>query len=173
MDYSQGDIKETGNPLDYRAGTVTASSRSKDRAERSTRATASSKSTTKAFSRPWTAFPLHGKTLSGAIDTAGTPIIVNAEGVVRQNDRELGRLKLMNFTDHQQLQSVDGGYFERPLELEETAHTAILRQGSLEGSNVSPIEEMIAMIGVQRRFSGASNVLSMINETYRRLTRLQ
>ncbi len=172
VDYSQGDIKETGNPLDIALdgdGFFAVEGPSGEVYTRNGQFQVDNEGVLETLD----GFPVAWENLSGAIDTAGTPIIVNAEGVVRQNERELGRLKLMNFTDHQQLQSVDGGYFERPLELEETAHTAILRQGSLEGSNVSPIEEMIAMIGVQRRFSGASNVLSMINETYRRLTRLQ
>ena len=118
-------------------------------------------------------FPLAWEDLQGAIDPTGVPIVVDEEGVVRQNDVQIGRLRIVDF-ENDQLLSQDGlGYYHAPLDLLETAHTATVRQGSLEGSNVSAIEEMVAMISVQRAFSGASNLLGMINETYQRLSRLQ
>ena len=117
--------------------------------------------------------PLAYETLQGAIDPTGVAIEVDAEGVVRQDGLEIGRLRIVDFQDDQRLVQDSMGYYHAPLTLLETAHTATVRQGFLEGSNVAPMEEMVAMIAVQRAFSGASNLLGMINETYRRLSRLQ
>jgi len=172
VDFSQGDIKTTGNPLDLALdgeGFFAVEGPSGEVYSRNGQFQVNRQGGLQTLD----GFPVAWENLNGAIDTAGVPIVVNSEGVVRQDRREIGRLKIMNFADPQQLQPVDGGFYERPLDLEEVAHTSVVRQGSLEGSNVNPIEEMIAMISVQRRFSGASNVLSMINDTYRRLTRLQ
>ena len=172
VDFSQGNIKRTGNPLDLALdgeGFFGVEGPSGEVYSRNGQFQVDREGGLQTLD----GFPVAWEKLNGAIDSAGIPIVVNSEGVVRQGDREIGRLRIMNFKDAQKLESIDGGYYERPFDLEEATHTATVRQGSLEGSNVSPIEEMIAMISVQRRFSGASNVLSMINDTYRRLTRLQ
>jgi flagellar basal body rod protein FlgG len=45
-----------------------------------------------------------------------------------------------------------------------------VRQGHLELSNVSSVEEMVALIAVQRQFEAGARVMSSIDQTYRRLT---
>ena len=117
--------------------------------------------------------PLVWDRQQGAIDPIGSPIDVDAAGVVSQDGRDIGQLRLADFEDRQQLYLDGFGNFRAPLEVLETAHSAVVRQGALEGSNVNPLEEMVSMISVQRAFAGASNVLGMINETYRRLSRAQ
>jgi flagellar basal-body rod protein FlgF len=118
-------------------------------------------------------FPLAWESLQGTIDPTGVPIRIDGEGVVSQDDFEVGRLRLVDFEDDQRLTQDSLGYYHAPLDLLETAHTASVTQGALEGSNVQPVQEMVAMISVQRAFAGASNLLGMIGETYRRLSRLQ
>lgn len=109
----------------------------------------------------------------GAIDPQGESIQVDSEGTVSQDGRDIGRLRIVAFRDNARLVQGPAGYWRAPLTLRETAHTATVRQGHLEGSNVSPIEEMVAMISLQRSFESASNVLGLIGDTYRRLSRMQ
>ena len=172
IDFSQGDIRQTGNPLDLALdgdGFFAIEGPSGEVFTRNGQFQVDRSGSLQTLD----GFPVAWEGLQGAIDSTGNPISISEEGVVTQDDRELGRLRLVNFENPSDLQSVDGGYYEAPDDFNEIAHTLTVRQHSLEGSNVSPIEEMISMISVQRRFSGASNVLGMINETYRRLSRLQ
>lgn len=116
--------------------------------------------------------PVAWEELRGAIDPTGEELRVGSDGTVSQGGRTVGRLRVVNFADLQRLQQDSTGYFRAPLDLAESTHTAAVHQGALEGSNVAPIQEMIAMITVQRSFGGASNVLGMIADTYRRLSRI-
>ncbi|MFT5285211.1 MAG: flagellar basal-body rod protein FlgF [Planctomycetota bacterium] len=171
-DFSQGDIRQTGNPLDLALdgdGFFAVEGPSGEVFTRNGQFQVDRSGSLQTLD----GFPIAWEGLQGAIDSEGSPIAISEEGVVSQDDRELGRLRLVNFQRPEQLESVDGGFFEAPDDFTEVAHTLTVRQHSLEGSNVSPIQEMISMISVQRRFSGASNVLGMINETYRRLSRMQ
>ncbi len=116
--------------------------------------------------------PVAWAELRGVLDPTGERIEIGTDGGVSQGGRSLGRLRIANFADLGKLSQDTNGYYHAPLGLEETAHTATVHQGALEGSNVSPIEEMVAMIAVQRSFSGATNILGLISETYRRLSRI-
>lgn len=117
-------------------------------------------------------FPVSWDRITGAIDPTGDRIVVEPSGQVVQEGREVGQLRVVDFVDHQELYNDSAGYWRAPLGLAETAHTASVRQGALEGSNVNALEEMVSMISVQRSFAGASNVLGLIGDTYRRLARL-
>ena len=172
IDFSQGDISQTGNPLDVALdgeGFFVVEGPSGEVFTRNGQFQVDEAGSLQTLD----GFPVAWEGLSGAIDSEGESISINGEGLVTQGDRELGSLRLINFSEPGKLESVDGGYYEAPDDYTEVAHTLTVRQRSLEGSNVSPIEEMISMISVQRRFGGASNLLGMINETYRRLSRLQ
>lgn len=172
IDFSQGELEPTGNPLDLALdgrGFFAVEGPEGEIYTRNGHFQVDKDGVLKTLE----GLPLAWENLGGAIDNRGLPIVVNGEGVVRQGERELGRLRIVDFADEQELELHAGGYFAAPLDLKEAAHSAHVVQGALEKSNVNPIEEMVAMISVQRRFAGASNVLGMINETYRRLSRMQ
>jgi flagellar basal body rod protein FlgG len=61
-------------------------------------------------------------------------------------------LRIADFADLDQLVQGPPGYYRAPVTLRETAHSATVQQGYLEGSNVSPIEEMVSMITLQSSF---------------------
>lgn len=115
-------------------------------------------------------YPLAWELRTGAIDPLGEPVLVNRDGVVQQGAVEVGRLRLVNFADNHQLKTDREGYLHAPPGLPQAARTAEVHQYSLEGSNVNPIEEMVALIETQRAFEGAANALSLIEESYRRLS---
>ena len=46
----------------------------------------------------------------------------------------------------------------------------MVRQGFLERANVNAVEEMVAMISVQRSFESSARLMQMIDQTHRRLT---
>jgi flagellar basal body rod protein FlgG len=116
-------------------------------------------------------YPVVWDKQTGLIDQAGMPVVIDAEGQVMQGDLELGRLRLLDFQDYSRLRQDGDGYWTAPQGARRKAHAAALHQGALEQSNASSIEDVVAMVTVQRSFEAASNVLRTISESYARLTR--
>ena len=115
--------------------------------------------------------PVAWDSLSGSIDPTGFPVEVDGEGTVRQGVDEIGRLRIANFADSSRLSLNADGYWQAPPRLAEAAHSATVHQGALEDSNASGVEELVAMISVQRSFESVARVMSKIEDSYSRLTR--
>ena len=107
----------------------------------------------------------------GDLDPRGGPVVVDGEGNVRQGTLDVGRLKLTDFEDRTRLRQDGQGYWMAPAGAQEKAYTAVVHQGAVERSNATGLEELISMVMVQRSFDASSRVLSMINQSYQRLTR--
>jgi len=116
-------------------------------------------------------FPVAWDKSGGKIDPTGAPIYVDEEGNVQQSSANLGRLRVVNFLDRSQLRHDPNGYWQAPAGLAESASTGRVHQYSLEESNANGMEEIISMIEVQRSFESTANVVSSIEQSYRRLTR--
>jgi len=108
---------------------------------------------------------------SGVIDPAGMPIEINGEGYVRQGNLELGQLKIVDFSDKSSLELLNGGYWNAGPGAVQATATAEVQQYALEESNAAGVEEIVAMIGVQRSFESAANLVQSIQQSYSRLTR--
>jgi flagellar basal-body rod protein FlgF len=76
---------------------------------------------------------------------------ISADGVVTRNGEPIGRIALYDFADRRALQAADAGIFSagsgEPIQVTQPA----IRQGMLEGSNVSMGDEMVAMMEAVRR----------------------
>lgn len=106
----------------------------------------------------------------GYIDPRLEEPTVDEEGIVYQGERQVGTLKLTNFRAPGRLEMGRDSLWHAPNGMAETTHEAIVRQGELERSNVSTIDEMIALITVQRNFESSTRLMSMIDQSLRRLT---
>jgi flagellar basal-body rod protein FlgF len=115
--------------------------------------------------------PVAWDALRGRLDPVGEPITFDSEGNVRQGVQEIGRLRLVGFANEGALRLDPEGYWQRPAGLEEEAHTAHVHQGHLEGSNVNAVEELVALVQIQRTYQSAASALSAIERSYRRLNR--
>ncbi len=115
-------------------------------------------------------YPVAWQGSTGAIDPVGEPIRVETDGTVRQGVKELGKLKLAGFDDLEALSQNELGYWVAPRGLQPGESDAAVLQGVLEGSNTSSIDELVAMIRVQRSFESSARMLAMIDESYQRLT---
>jgi flagellar basal body rod protein FlgG len=115
-------------------------------------------------------FPVAWEGSRGTIDTAGLPVRIDSAGTVWQGETQLGRLRVVDFDDQGRLQSVGAGAFKPGRGAREVASTAQVRQGSLEQANVAAVDEMVELIAVQRSFESATRLLSMIDQSYQRLT---
>ena len=109
--------------------------------------------------------------MAGApIDPTGEVVTVDGAGLVRQGRQELGRLRVVDYARPEDLELLGGGYFLAGPGNQEQPSAAVVHQGMLEASNVSGIDELVAMISVQRSFESAQSVMRLINQSYSRLT---
>jgi flagellar basal-body rod protein FlgF len=115
-------------------------------------------------------YPLAWQGGRGRIDPLGEAVRIDAEGFVWQGEEQVGQLKLANFESPQRLRRDGQGYLHAAPTLKQTAHELELRQGHVERSNVSAVDEMIALVATQRSYESAARLMSSIEQGYRRLT---
>lgn len=106
----------------------------------------------------------------GTIDTAGVPVKIDATGQVKQGENIIGQLRIVDFEQPERLKSERGGFWRAPASAVPIPSEAIVRQGHLEHANVSAVDELVALIAVQRRFEMGARVMSSIDQSYKRLT---
>jgi len=109
--------------------------------------------------------------LEGAIDPIGLPLKIDEEGNVRQGVQDIGRLRVVAFDDNAALRRDQLGFWHAPAGAKELPADARVHQYALEESNANGMEEMVAMIGVQRSFEVVARVFEALDQTYERLTR--
>lgn len=167
-DQSQGDLFVTGSPLDLAIEGSAFFAVEKSGGEAYTR-DGSFRLDDAGVLVTQDGYPVAWDQRSGGLDPLGEAITIDFEGNVSQGGVGVGRLKLTGFTDSSALQLDLDGYWQRPAGLEEQAHEARVHQGQLEGSNVSAVEELVALVQIQRTYESAANALSAIEQSYRRL----
>lgn len=93
-------------------------------------------------------------------------ITINRDGSVYQGDNSLGKLSVQQFADPAKLTAVAGGYFlagagAQPVPVE----TPELMQGYLEGSNVTPLREMVDMVLIARAYEANQKIITTADQT--------
>jgi len=114
-------------------------------------------------------FPVAWDGVRGNLDPVGEPIRVDTAGNVFQGARRAGRLAIVDFPARDRLELDELGYYQASPALQRTPAAAEVHQGALEGSNVSSIDEMVALIQNQRAFEATAQTVRMISQTYERL----
>ena len=106
----------------------------------------------------------------GPIQVTGKKIEVTAEGMVRSEEGEMGRLSLVHFADPRGLSKEARGLYRAP-DGATPAPAADYRilQGSVEQSNVNPIDAMVTLITLHRQFEAYGKVLQMMDQTTGRM----
>lgn len=95
-----------------------------------------------------------------------SPITVSATGEVSQGEDLKGKLRLAEFNDPKLLTSASGGLFLAgdPNLQTNTTTTSQVRQGYLEGSNLSPTVEMASLLTSMRMFEANQKVIQSQDE---------
>jgi flagellar basal body rod protein FlgG len=90
-----------------------------------------------------------------------TPISISGTGEVSQGGGLKGRIRLVEFSQPNQLKPIGGGCFlaASPQLLPTPAQSSQLRQGFLEGANTSPTTEMASLITAMRMFEANQKVM--------------
>lgn len=96
--------------------------------------------------------------------TSGTPLI-DREGKVQEQGKQVAQIKIVNFEGAEQLRSIGGGLYvaagdARGVEMARPR----MAQGQLESSNVDSAREMARLIETYRHFEGTSRLLQAYDE---------
>lgn len=112
------------------------------------------------------------------LSTSGTPIVLNSQGgeiaishdgTITQGTAQLGTLSVVKFADNSRLVPVAGGIFLAPKDYAPRPVTdAVVLQGQVEGSNVTPLREMIALVQIARAYEANQKILSTQDQTLAR-----
>jgi flagellar basal-body rod protein FlgG len=98
----------------------------------------------------------------GPIELKGTEFTIANDGAVMVDGQLTDRLKVVTFADPTRLEHLGANLVRPPADMESrTLETAevVVAQGHLEGSNVNPIDTLVAMITAQRAFEVQSKVM--------------
>jgi flagellar basal-body rod protein FlgF len=97
------------------------------------------------------------------------PIEIGNDGTIQQGVNRLGKVRIVTVTDPQQLQRAGAGAFGPNGQnvSDATDGTYDVRQGALEGTNASPVTNLVALIETMRGFEAymtATSRLDQVNE---------
>ena len=95
----------------------------------------------------------------------GGNLVINLDGTVFQGENQLGTLSVQKFADNSQLISVDGGYYIPGPNMGPVAvEMPELLQGYLEGSNVTPLREMVDLVLIARAYEANQKMINTLDQ---------
>jgi flagellar basal body rod protein FlgG len=96
-----------------------------------------------------------------------SPLIITEKGDVMQGRNLRGRIKVVDFQNPQQLEKVGDTSFRTispDVEPQPVTEATTLRQRALEGSNATPMLEMIGLMSSMREFEANQRLIQMNDE---------
>ncbi|HVS53683.1 MAG TPA: flagellar hook-basal body protein [Opitutaceae bacterium] len=95
----------------------------------------------------------------------GDPLTVNRDGTIFQGATSLGKFSVQKFDDPSQLIPIAGGFFVPSPGVEPQAvEQPELLQGYLEGSNVTPLREMVDLVLISRAYEANQKIISTVDQ---------
>lgn len=91
-------------------------------------------------------------------------VVITSDGRLMSGIQEFGQLDVVMFEEPEVLQAAGISLFQAPDDVEPKKSDARVVQGYREGSNVSPVLEMVRMIDGMRQYEAAANALKSITE---------
>jgi flagellar basal body rod protein FlgG len=105
----------------------------------------------------------------GVLRPAGESVVIEADGRVRQGGSVLGQLEVVDLPKEARLAQTSQGRWIVEVGARETPSKAVVRQAAIERSNVDAMDELVALITIQRSFESAATAVRTIEQSYRRL----
>lgn len=99
----------------------------------------------------------------GPVMPGRSPVTVAANGTISSNGAITGKLDIVAFAPGTELVDHGAAQYAAPAGSEVPAAGATVQQGSLEGSNVSPMEGVVELISAQRAAESMRHALSLID----------
>lgn len=111
--------------------------------------------------------PLLGE--GGPLQITGEKIEVAGDGTVKSAQGEVGRIRIVRFTDGDRV-AKEGANLLRaaPANVAEATGVRVI-QGSLEQSNVSPIDGMVSLISINRQFEAYERAMKLMDSASERM----
>jgi flagellar basal body rod protein FlgG len=95
----------------------------------------------------------------------GGSVTINRNGTISQGETVLGRLSVQKFANPAQLTPVAGGFFVAPDGVRpESVDQPELLQGYLEGSNVTPLREMVDLVLISRAYEANQKIINTVDQ---------
>ncbi len=169
-DYSEGPLKDTGNPLDVAVrgdGYFVIDTPDGERYTRNGRFMLNDQG------------QLVNERGDAVMSEGGQPFTINPEdqqiaiardGTVSTAAGDLGRLRVVRFDNQQGLRETFSGLYTSTEDPQPVDAPDVV-QGMLEGSNVEAVVELTRMIDVNRQHSGVSKFIDSEDERIRRMVR--
>jgi flagellar basal-body rod protein FlgF len=95
----------------------------------------------------------------------GGPLVVNQDGTLFQGETAIGKMSVQKFANNALLIPGEGGYFKPSGGLEPIPVEAPqLLQGYIEGSNVTPLREMVDLVVISRAYEANQKIITAIDQ---------
>ena len=107
--------------------------------------------------------------LKGAINVPAGAISIATDGTLSVNGAVAGRIQLTEFAVGTKLISEGRTLLSAPDGSGKLTQQTVLRQGSLESSNVNSISSVVTLIGVQRQAEMLQRAMSMFDTEFNRI----
>ncbi len=100
---------------------------------------------------------------AGPLQLSAGNFEVAGDGLVRSGGSEIGKLRIVRFTDPRQTNREGANLLRSEAGNVVAAGSARLVQGNLEQSNVSPIDSMLALISINRQFESHQRAMKLMD----------
>lgn len=99
------------------------------------------------------------------ISTNANETLVNVKGQIIQDGKVASTIQITDFEDYNYLKHFGENYFEPIDGAKETEAAASVYEGFLETSNISVVSEMVEMIAIQRQYESNQKLITTIDGT--------
>jgi flagellar basal-body rod protein FlgF len=167
-DFSQGELRATGNPLDVALSGKGFFSVNAPAGRLFTR-DGSFRLSPAGVLVTTDGYPVRSRDGQALTLSPGSPVDITPEGVVRQNGQEAGQLEVVDFPGPVTLQKQGRNYF-RPDARTQPGPAAgyEVHQGKIEGSNAPGAEAAVRLVSVMRQFEMLQKAASLGAEMNRK-----
>ena len=105
----------------------------------------------------------------GAMAVPAGVVSISPDGTLSVSGAVAGRLRVIDFASGTLLQAEGDAYYSAPKGSGKPATQSYIRQGMIEGSNVSPVGTVVDLIAVQRSAEMMQRVLSTFHSEFNRI----
>ena len=88
----------------------------------------------------------------GAMQIGSGMPTISTDGVVSVNGNPIDQLRIVNIVDSSRIESLGDGTYRADTSVVQDGERPLVRQGYLESSNVVPVNEMVQLMEIVRRF---------------------
>jgi len=99
----------------------------------------------------------------GPIQLSGATMVVSPDGIVRSDNNEIGKLRLVRFSDGRKAEKEGANLFRSDGANITDASEARVVQGHLEQSNVGAVDSLVALIHINRQFESYQRAMKLLD----------